>query len=67
MTIKQQLAALTAIKLDMRRVCSFLSIERDPFMLQRLTNDLEDLQGAYDAIYAIEPEWPDEGDPVEDK
>ena len=36
-------------------------------MLQCLTNDLEDLQGAYDAIYAIEPEWPDGGDPVEAK
>ena len=67
MTVKQQLAALTAIKLDMREVRSLLSSERDPSSLQRLTNDLKDLQGAYDAICAIEPEWPDEGDPVEAK
>ena len=52
MTVNQQLAALTAIKLDMRSVCSLLSREKDPFMAQRLTNDLEDLQGAYDAIFA---------------
>lgn len=54
MTIKQQLAAMTAIKLDMRTVHSLLSTEKNPFMIQRLTNDLEDLQGAYDAIIAIE-------------
>lgn len=56
MTIRQQLAALTAIKLDMREVHSLLSTEKYPFMIRHLTDDLETLQGAYDAIYAIETE-----------
>ena len=67
MTIDQKIAALTAIIARQNVIRACLSGDPSPAVLQHGTTELEDLEGAYDAISAIEPEWSDGGDPVEEQ
>ena len=56
MTFNQKYTALATLDVRMDRICRLLETETDPGQRVDLTETLEDLQGAYAAIDAIETE-----------
>ena len=54
MTIGQQIAALTAIRVRQNAIRESISKESPPELIQYAEKELKNLEGAYNAINAIE-------------